>query len=505
MHLPWLLAAIPYLSASVNAFVPYTIELELSADSSSNSPERRFVPWSLTDGLQDDVESSAGEKLPATSKTFELRRFPVLERRNNRYKIVRSDNSSEPNTVPFNQDGNDLSYVSAVQVGSKNQSLWMMLDTGGANTWLYASDCSSKTCQVHNTFGEAASASLQMSGDKWKVGYGTGTVSGLLGSDSLSIANISVDMTFGLASEASDELQSYPMDGILGLGRASKGVFGHDSFMDAVAKQKLLSSNVIGFSLSRGSAKVQDGSVTFGGVDDSKFTGDISYTDTVGSKDHWSIPLDDATVDGAACSFSGRKAFLDTGTSYMLIPPDDAKVLNGKIPGATPQGERNHIIPCNTSAEIQFSFSGVNYTISPKDYVGSKSGSGCVSTIIGHAMFGDDVWLVGDVFLKNVYTVFDYDQNRIGLAKRAYPGDKDSNGDDDGDDGEDNSDSNSDSNSNSNSKSDSDSDDSSATSTATSTGSSASETDASGGAANIVPRVSWLVATLLCVVGLGMV
>lgn len=501
MHLPlrWALVAIPYLSASVTAFIPYTIELDIPSGDASSSPERRFVPWSLTDGLQDDVESSAGDKLPATSKTFELRRFPVLDRRNNQYKIVRSENSSEPNTAPFNQDGNDLSYFSAVQVGSKNQSLWMMLDTGGANTWLYASDCTSKACQVHNTFGEAASASLQMTGDKWKVGYGTGTVSGLLGSDSLSIANVSVDMTFGLASEASDELQSYPMDGILGLGRASKGVFGHDSFMDVVAKQKLLSSNIVSFSLSRGSAKVQDGSVTFGGVDDSKYKGEIKYTNTVGSKDHWKIPLDDATVDGSACGFSGKSAFIDTGTSYILIPPADAKVLNGKIPGATAQGERNHIIPCNSSAELQFGFSGVNYTISPKDYVGSKTGSGCVSTIVGHALFGDDVWLVGDVFLKNVYTVFDYDKDRIGLAERAYPGDKDSKGDDSDDT---NSNSNSNSNSDSNSDSTSDSESSSATSTATSTGSSASTTDASGDATGIVPRVSWSVVTVLGVVGL---
>lgn len=497
MHPPlrWLLVAIPYLSASVNAFYPYTIELEVSNDSPSSSPERRFVPWSLTDGLEDDVESSAGEKLPTT---LEMRRFPVLDRRNNRYKIVRSENSSQPNTTPLSQDGKDISYVSAVQVGSKDQSLWMMLDTGGAITWLYASDCTSKACQVHNTFGEAASSSLKISNDKWKIGYGTGKVGGLLGSDSLTIANVTVDMTFGLASEASDELQSYPMDGIIGLGRASKGVFGHDSFMDVVAKQKLLPSNIVSFALSRGSAKVQDGSVTFGGVDDSKYKGKITYTNTVGSKDHWRIPLDDASVDGSACGFSGKSAFLDTGTSYMLIPPADSKVLNGKIPGAKPNGERNHIIPCDSSVELQLGFSGVNYTISPKDYVGSKSGDGCVSTIVGNALFGDDVWMVGDVFLKNVYTVFDYDQDRIGLAERAYPGDKDSKAD-----GGKGSNSDSKSSSNSDSNLDSASASSSITSTATSTGSAASEAESTGDAAGIVPRMSWSVVAAMCVVGLG--
>lgn len=49
---------------------------------------------------------------------------------------------------------------------------------------------------------------------------------------------------------------------------------------------------------------------------------------------------------------------------------------------------------------------------------GTKSIKACSSTImtmdISHKMF-----LVGDVFMRKFYTIFDRDENRVGLAKAA--------------------------------------------------------------------------------------
>jgi cathepsin D len=38
---------------------------------------------------------------------------------------------------------------------------------------------------------------------------------------------------------------------------------------------------------------------------------------------------------------------------------------------------------------------------------------------VSYASNGTDIWLVGDVFLKNVYTVFDYDNAQIGFGSLA--------------------------------------------------------------------------------------
>ncbi|RJE20107.1 aspartic-type endopeptidase CTSD [Aspergillus sclerotialis] len=382
---PCLLLIAACLSSGVSAFYPYSFDADESPDAASINLEVTKVPT----------------------------------RRDNNYKVMTADKPSMSNSAALDQDGRDFSYFSTVKVGSEGQEMWMLLDTGGTNTWLFGSDCSSDTCKNHRTFDYSASDSFEKSTKDLDVSYGSGTVSGSLGTDTLSIAGLDVKMTFGLASKASNELSSYPMDGILGLSRSNDSGYDTPTFMDAVAKDNILDSNLVSFSISRASDGGKDGQVTFGDVDKTKFSGEITYTDTVGDGDRWSIPLDDVSINGTPCNFTGKSAVIDTGTSYILVPPKDAKAIHALIPGATSSGASSFALPCDSNVTIRFSFSDVEYTISPKDYIAQNSGSKCMSAIVGRQLFGEDEWLVGDAFLKNVYTVFDYDENRVGFASRS--------------------------------------------------------------------------------------
>ena len=51
----------------------------------------------------------------------------------------------------------------------------------------------------------------------------------------------------------------------------------------------------------------------------------------------------------------------------------------------------------------------------------TESGSGnCVSSLAGQDLgLGDGVWLLGDAFMKNVYTAFSFDNNAVGFATLA--------------------------------------------------------------------------------------
>lgn len=344
----------------------------------------------------------------------------LQNKRENKYTIVQGNPATGPNSVTVNEDGNDFSYFFSMEFGSNNQSMWILFDTGGTNTWVFGTDCTVTACELHNTFGKNDSTTLQTTGNTFSVGYGSGTVSGFLSSDTVKIANLSLDLGFGLANNASRDFTDYPMDGILGLGRSNSSVTGPSTAMEAISQAKLLPSNIIGVSLQRNEDGAKDGEVTFGGVDTTKFEGSITYTAVSTATDRWEIPLDDAVVAGTHLNFTGKSAIIDTGTSYIFLPPADAKAIHALIPESTQAGSE-FFVPCSTNLTLQFVFSGVAYSVSPKDYVGSTSDgtkTTCFSNIVGTQTFGSDDWLLGDVFMKNVYSVFDYDQNRIGFAAR---------------------------------------------------------------------------------------
>lgn len=390
--------------SSVHAFYPYEFKVErTSTDSLLQNVQRRFLPWMIRSEPEDNSN--------ADPLVFGIKKVPV--RRD--YDIVESTTPSLAKSAALNQDGYDYSYFSVVEIGSEKKEMWLALDTGSPSTWVFGSECTDETCRSHHTFDKKSSASYISNGSSVTLGYGSGTIHGDLGQDTVSIADLNVTLSFGMASSASKAFSSYPIDGILGLGRSGTAGWTIPSFMDAVAKGKQLKSNLVGFSLSRASDGHNDGEVTFGNVDTSKFDGNITYTET--NDDTWTIPVDDAYVNGKACGFSKKSATIDTGTTYFLIPPDDAKTIFDMIPKSSKSGE-SYYVPCDSDATLELSFSGVKYHIKPDDYIGSKSGDSCVSTIVSHQSSGENDWLVGDVFLKNVYSVFDFDNGQIGFGAR---------------------------------------------------------------------------------------
>lgn len=293
--------------------------------------------------------------------------------------------------------------------------MYMLVDTGAANTWIMGSDCTTETCEKHTTFGEADSSTYKPTGNGFKLSYGTGSVSGMTANDTVQIAGMSVPLSFGAANTTSDDFLDYPMDGILGLGRSASNTMKYPTVMEAIMSTKDLEGNLFGVNLQRESDGGTDGELSFGAADTTKYTGDLSYSDTTSDGKMWEIPVDDVGFNGHLCKFTGKTAVVDTGTTFMLLPPDDSKKLHALIPGSKQDGEVFDI-PCSTKQPVEIVISGVTYNISSKDYIGSpvKGGNLCESNIVGKQAFTANTWLLGDVFLKNVYSVFDMDKDRIG-------------------------------------------------------------------------------------------
>ena len=338
-----------------------------------------------------------------------------LAKRTNTYSIATAATPSATNAVGIDQDGTDFSYFVEAKFGDKDAPMLMLLDTGAGTTWVMGTDCGSTACSMHSSFGPDDSTTLKTSSDAFSIAYGSGSVSGNLASDTLSLAALSLTMSIGLADTASSDFTYFPFDGILGMSRSEGST---DNFLSSVSDAKLLPANIFGVSLWRESdGGENNGEVMFGAVDSSKYTGSISYTAASSSSD-WSIPMDDIGYDGGKAGVTGRTAYIDTGTTYVFGPSTDVAALHKQIPGASSSDGVTYTVPCASNQPLTVHFSGVAYSISAADWLSSADGNGdCTSNIYGRAVVAN-AWLLGDLFIKNVYAVFDADEGRIGFASK---------------------------------------------------------------------------------------
>ena len=89
---------------------------------------------------------------------------------------------------------------------------------------------------------------------------------------------------------------------------------------------------------------------------------------------------------------------------FKLTPEDQRFALDGITSLA--------VNPASTLAVVGGSSGGVRVvSLSKGDVVGALAGQD-----LG---LGDDVWLLGDSFMKNVYTAFSFDDNAVGFATLA--------------------------------------------------------------------------------------
>jgi hypothetical protein len=190
--------------------------------------------------------------------------------------------------------------------------------------------------------------------------------------------------------------------------------------MDVLKTSNLIGSKLYALHLNRAEDGLNDGEFNLGEPNKERYDGDLNNVPAVENDfGLWEIGLDDAGVDGNGLGISGRTAFIDSGTSFIFVPETDATAIHDLVPGSTKKGNENYVVPCDTDKAIWFSFGGQKYNISAADWVGEETDGGCSSNIIGRTTFAETQWLVGDAFMKNVYTVFDFDNSQVGFGVKS--------------------------------------------------------------------------------------
>lgn len=209
----------------------------------------------------------------------------------------------------------------------------------------------------------------------------------------------------------------------MGLAQSALSQQGVPTPVEALASAGLIPKAITSYKISRLADQLNDGEITFGGLDSTKFDANTLTTfDNVNTQGFWEGNMDSVTVNGSDLGLQGRTAILDTGTTLIVAPPADAAAVHAQIPGAQSDGQGGFTVPCTTTASVALTFSGTSFAIDPRDIaflpVDQNDPTGdCTSGISSGQIGGANEWLVGDVFLKNAYFSTDVTDNTISLAK----------------------------------------------------------------------------------------
>nr|XP_005896216.1 PREDICTED: pregnancy-associated glycoprotein 2 [Bos mutus] len=309
----------------------------------------------------------------------------------------------------------DTAYVGNITIGTPPQEFRVVFDTGSANLWVPSITCTSPACYTHKTFNPQNSSSFREVGSPITIFYESGIIQGFLGSDTVRIGNlVSLKQSFGLSQEEYG-FDGAPFDGVLGLAFPSISTKGAIPIFDNLWSQGAFSEPVFAFYLSK--YKPEGSVVMFGGVDHRYYKGELNWI-PVSQPHHWLISMNHISMNGniVACSH-GCQAFVDTGTSLIYGPTDLVTNINKLMNARLENSE--YAISCDaakTLPPVIFNINGIEYPL-PLQAYNTKDKNSCISIFQGGLEnLSPDNWLLGDVFLRQYFSVFDRKNERIGLA-----------------------------------------------------------------------------------------
>ena len=220
-----------------------------------------------------------------------------------------------------------------------------------------------------------------------------------------------------LASTISAEFAQNPGDGLLGLAFSKintvKPKKQQTFFDNAIAN---LESPLFAVDLKKG----QPGSYDFGFIDDSKYTGEITYTPVDNSQGFWGFTSTGYKVGDGDAQDATINAIADTGTSLILLEDDIVSAYWTAVDGAqNSDTEGGYVFPCDsTLPDFAIQIEGYSAVVPGSfiNYAPASEQGTCFGGIQSAGNIGTGI--LGDVFLKAQYVVFSNDGPQLGFAAK---------------------------------------------------------------------------------------
>ncbi|KAE8352843.1 aspartic peptidase domain-containing protein [Aspergillus coremiiformis] len=319
----------------------------------------------------------------------------------------------------------DAAFVSPVTIGG--QKIVLNFDTGSADFWVMSTLLPEAARQGHTVYNPSISSTYKkMEGATFNISYGDASYAyGGVGTDTVDIGGAVIqNQAIGVPDTVSSAfIEDTTSNGLVGLGFSSlntvtpkqqKTFFENiaDSLQEPIMTATLKADGV--------------GEYEFGILDHDKYQGDIANVSVDSSNGFWQFELGHfAVADGSVQHIKKNPiAIADTGTSLMLLNQEVVDAYYAEVHGAIyASGAGGYVYPCNISLPslsvavgskhlatvpgnlIDFSEVGINKT---------TGGKVCFGGIQSNQ--GSSMQILGDVFLKAFFVIFDLRGPSLGIA-----------------------------------------------------------------------------------------
>merc|ERR1711907_694183 len=313
------------------------------------------------------------------------------------------------NDITF-QDYQNAQYYGPLTIGTPPQKFNVIFDTGSSNLWV-PSKHAFMPLNFHNKYDSSKSSTYVKNGTKFSIRYGSGSLTGIVSQDTVTLGSATVKNQ--LFAEATSEpglaFKIGKFDGIMGMAFQAIAVDGmQPAWYSAVAD-----SDEKAFGVYLGGTSGTGGEMTLGGTDSAHYTGEISYVPVSRAK-YWQVTVDSFSIG----NLTKVEGIVDTGTSLLVAPPDVVSAF-GKQIGATLVMGKEWTLDCSKVAglpDLDIMIGGKNFPLKGSDYVLNVSGE-CLLGMMGMDLSREGLSLIlGDVFIRKYYTVFDMGKQQLGFA-----------------------------------------------------------------------------------------
>lgn len=328
-------------------------------------------------------------------------------------------------------------YIGTIGVGTNSEGgaqfeARVVFDTGSTNLWVASALCVDFPCntdrakQFYDPQLSSSQESFMGEGGDIDIQFGTGELRGPLHVDTYRVGPMVVKrQPFAMIREMKGEVfQSFPFEGILGLGFKSLSFGGIQPFFERVLEQRLLTNNEFAFFFNVDSD--QPSALLWGGIDKDLYHGEIHMFPVV-QPHYWALELIDFRVGNTSMKEVGmsgdpvKRLIVDSGTTFFTAPES----LHDQILQHIPEADCDQV---NNYPPLTYVLKGADeqtyeLTVSQETYMIGGYGDNCRPAFMAldvNEQYGPAM-ILGEVFMRHFFTVFsrgdgNNENARVGFA-----------------------------------------------------------------------------------------